>query len=130
MAEGDMSRGDLEETLRTAPIAKVQPPSFIITNAIIGSYGISSTGDAYRALAVANEAIEALTKAGYEIVRPVCDIAPRTVYMGYACDEFKTSWRKGHGNRVVVVEAAVMNPAPYERPAQPDDRALLPECPS
>lgn len=48
--------------------------------------------------------VGALTKAGYEIVVPVCDVAPKTVYMGVAYDKFETAWQAPSNKRVIVVE--------------------------
>lgn len=39
-----------------------------------------------------------------EAVRIVAELAAQTVHIGYACDKYETTWRKGHGHRVLVVD--------------------------
>lgn len=52
---------------------------------------------------VRDAVVVALSDAGFEIVRPVCDVAPKTVYMGGAFDQFVTTWER-NSKRVIVVE--------------------------
>lgn len=47
--------------------------------------------------------VVAFSDAGLEVVRPICDVAPKTVYMGGAFDQFVTTWER-NSKRVIVVE--------------------------